>query len=203
MYAPISSLDELLTHYGDTLPMTWAKETPVINDAYRKLIETAPFFALASIGPDGMDCSPRGDGPGSVHILDESTVAFADRRGNNRLDTLRNIVADPRVALLFLIPGWNECLRINGKAMVTADDALRGQFTFKEKVPATVVVVKIETMYFQCARAIKRAGLWDPGSQVNPANLPKAGELVKSVVDTFDAAAYDAGLQERQAKTLY
>lgn len=203
MNSRITTIADLESHYGEALATTWAKETPVINEAYRRLIEAAPFFALSSIGPDGMDCSPRGDGPGCVHILNERTIAFADRRGNNRLDTLRNIVQDPRVALLFLIPGWNEALRINGRAYVTADEDLRQRFEMKGKLPATIVVIEIDTMYFQCARAIKRARLWDAEAKQNPADLPRAGELVKSVINEFDAEAYDGGLQERQAKTLY
>ena len=181
------------------------KETPVINDEYRKLIEACPFLAIASIGGTngGMDCSPRGDGPGSIRILDENTVVFADRRGNNRLDTLRNIVADPRVALLFLIPGWHECLRINGRATISTDPDLLAGFEVKGKLPVTAVVVQIDTMYFQCARAIKRAGLWEETAKVDPKTLPTAGRLVQSAMDEFDGATYDAGLQERQAKTMY
>ena len=161
------------------------------------------FFAIASIGPDGMDCSPRGDGPGFVRILDESTVAFPDRRGNNRLDTLRNIVVDPRVALLFLIPGLNETLRINGTAHLSTDSDLLNSFVVKGRRPVTAVIVKIDTMYFQCARALKRAGLWDVSAQVDPKTLPSAGQLVQSVMQEFDSADYDAKLQDRQAKTLY
>ncbi|MEO0546001.1 MAG: MSMEG_1061 family FMN-dependent PPOX-type flavoprotein [Pseudomonadota bacterium] len=199
----IDDLEALYPGIASISKATWAKETPVVNDAYRKLIERAPFFAIASIGPDGMDCSPRGDGPGSVHILKERRLAFPDRRGNNRLDTLRNIVSDPRVALLFLIPGWEECLRVNGQAYVTADNTLRERFSFKGMLPASVVVVDIDTMYFQCARAIKRAGLWDEASKQDRATLPTAGELVKSVIQDFEADAYDGALQERQSKTLY
>ena len=122
---------------------------------------------------------------------------------NNRLDTLRNIVGDPRVALLFLIPGWNETLRINGRAHLTTDPGLLEAFVEKGKLPVSAVVVRIDTMYFQCARALKRAAFWDDASQVDPANLPTAGKLVKSVMQSFDATGYDAALQERQAKTLY
>ena len=150
-----------------------------------------------------MDCSPRGDGPGCVKIIDETTVAFPDRRGNNRLDTLRNIIVDPRVALLFLIPGWNECLRINGRATISTDPALLDEFIFKGKRPVTAVIIKIDAMYFQCARAIKRAGLWSEEAKVDPKTLPTAGRLVKSVMQEFDAETYDGALQERQAKTLY
>ena len=202
----ISSIADLEAHYpgiSSMSPATTEKETATINEPYRRLIENASFFAIASIGKEGMDCSPRGDGPGCVHILDNNTIAFADRRGNNRLDTLRNIVSDPRVALLFLIPGWNECLRINGRAFVTDDDTQRRAFEFNGKLPATVVVVEIDTMYFQCARAIKRAGLWEVESRVDRKTLPSAGELVKSTMPEFDTEQYDGALQERQEKSLY
>ncbi|MDD9911050.1 MAG: pyridoxamine 5'-phosphate oxidase family protein [Ahrensia sp.] len=202
----ITSIADLEAHYpgvNSIAPATMLKETATITQPYRRLIEAAPFFAVASIGPEGMDCSPRGDGPGTVRILDEHRIAFPDRRGNNRLDTLRNIVGDPRVALLFLIPGWNECLRINGSAMITTEPELLESFAVNSKRPATVVLVTIQTMYFQCARAIKRARLWEPDAQLEPAALPTAGELVKSAMADFDAETYDAQLQDRQAKTLY
>lgn len=150
-----------------------------------------------------MDCSPRGDGPGFVRILDPKTIAVPDRRGNNRLDTLRNIVREPRVALLFFIPGWNECLRINGTAIVTVDADLLGTMEIDGKRPASAIVVTIETMYFQCARAIKRADLWNPERRVAPGDVPSAGDLLKSAMEDFDAAGYDAGLQARQAKSHY
>ena len=202
----VNSIEELEALYpGPPAEASIRKETQRINEEYRQLIEAAPFFAIASIGgtKGGMDCSPRGDGPGSIRILDENTVAFADRRGNNRLDTLRNIVADPRVALLFLIPGWHECLRINGRATISTDPDLLAGFEVKGRLPVTAVVVQIDTMYFQCARAIKRAGLWEDAARVDPKTLPTAGRLVQSVMDEFDGATYDAGLQERQAKTMY
>ena len=202
----VNSIEELEALYpGPPAEASIRKETQRINEEYRQLIETAPFFAIASIGggDGGMDCSPRGDGPGSIRILDENTIAFADRRGNNRLDTLRNIVADPRVALLFLIPGWHECLRINGRATIFTDPDLLAGFEVKGRLPITAVVVQIDTMYFQCARAIKRAGLWEEAAKIDPKTLPTAGRLVQSVMDDFDGATYDAGLQERQAKTMY
>jgi len=191
---------------GPIAPAATRKETSVINEEYRQLIEAAPFFAIASIGDGptaGMDCSPRGDGSGFVRIMDDKTIAFADRRGNNRLDTLRNIVADPRVALLFLIPGWNECLRINGTAIITTEPNLLQSFEVSGKLPVTAVLVSIDTMYFQCARALKRAGLWEEGSKIDPKTLPGAGRLVKSTMQEFDAESYDNALQDRQNKTLY
>ncbi|NKB53809.1 MAG: pyridoxamine 5'-phosphate oxidase family protein [Rhizobiaceae bacterium] len=204
----VESIEQLEALYpGKVAEASWRKETAQITPEYRQLIEAAPFFAIASIGGGGegggMDCSPRGDGPGCVKILDPKSVAFADRRGNNRLDTLRNIVQDPRVALLFLIPGWNECLRINGRASITTDPELLDGFAVADKRPVTAVVVNITTMYFQCARAIKRAALWDEASKVDPKSLPTAGRLVKSAMQDFDAESYDAALQERQAKTMY
>ena len=200
----IETIEELEKLYPNKpVEMSVRKETPVINAAYRRLIEACPFLAVASIGAEGMDCSPRGDGPGFIKIIDDSTVAIPDRRGNNRLDTLRNIVADERVALLMLIPGWNETLRINGRAHISAEPELLASMEMQGKVPTSAIVVEIDTMYFQCARALKRAKLWDPETRLGPDDLPKAGELVQSVVREFDGAEYDGALQERQAKTLY
>src|SRR5262249_10523276 len=137
------------------------KEVQRLTPEYRRWIEAAPFLALATIGPAGLDCSPRGDPAGELlHILDSKTLVIPDRRGNNRLDTLRNIVADPRVALLFLIPGADETLRVNGRAVISTDPALITRFTRNGKPPATVLIVTIESVYFQCARALKRAQLW-------------------------------------------
>lgn len=199
----IEQLEACYPGIAEIAPATRNKETPTINSEYRRLIEAAPFFAISSIGNEGMDCSPRGDGPGCVQILDSKTVAFADRRGNNRLDTLRNIIVDPRVSMLFLVPGWNEALRINGQAHVSADPTLLAQFEVNNKLPATAVVVKIDTMYFQCARAIKRAQLWAPDSWADTQSLPTAGQLVKSTLPEFNASEYDRALQERQARTMY
>ena len=180
------------------------KETKLINDQYRRLIEARALLRLLQASAKKEWIARLAEMvPVAFHILDSKTIAFADRRGNNRLDTLRNIVSDPHVALLFLIPGWNECLRINGRAFVTDDETLCRAFEFKRKLPATVVVVEIDTMYFQCARAIKRAGLWEAGSLVDRKNLPSTGELVKSTMPEFDAEEYDIGLQERQAKSMY
>ena len=199
----IPSIEALERLYAAPLETSLAKETPVINAMYRRLIEASPFLTIASIGPEGMDCSPRGDGPGFVRILDERTIAIPDRRGNNRLDTLRNIVRDERVALLFLIPGLNETLRLNGRAHLTTEPGLLAEFSVNGKPPVSAIVVEIDTLYFQCARALKRAKLWDASAQADPRSLPSAGELARSAMPDFDAEAYDAALPERQAKTLY
>lgn len=199
----VESIEALEILYAQPSVAAIGKETAEINDAYRKLIEAAPFVAIASIGSGGMDCSPRGDAPSFVRILDKQTIAIPDRRGNNRLDTLRNIVQDPCVALLFLIPGLNETLRVNGQAYISTDPELLKHFEIKEKMPVTAIVVKIESLYFQCARALNRSRLWEVEAQVDPQDLPSAGMLVQSVLSDFDGEAYDAELPERQAKTLY
>lgn len=199
----IESIEELEALYTAPLPHSRNKETPVMNAAYRRLFEACPFATLATVGPDGMDCSPRGDGPGFIRILDDRTLAIPDRRGNNRLDTLRNIVLDGRIALLCMIPGWNETFRVNGSAHVSTDPDLLASMTIAGKAPVSAIVIRIETMYFQCARAVKRAALWDGESRIDPKTLPTAGELSRSVISDFDAPTYDAELQDRQARTLY
>ncbi|MEM8597190.1 MAG: MSMEG_1061 family FMN-dependent PPOX-type flavoprotein [Pseudomonadota bacterium] len=196
--ADIPALEAL---YGAVHPRSHIKETPGLTPAYRAWIEAAPFFAIATSGPGGLDCSPRGDLPGQVFAVeDPETLLIPDRRGNNRLDTLRNIVADPRLALLFLVPGVPECVRINGRGTVTTDPALLERFAVQGNLPATVLRVAIDSVYFQCARAIIRAKLWEPATA--PA-VPTAGAMTKDAAADFDAATYDAELRERQGRTLY
>ncbi len=201
----VASIDELETIYP-TPPVanSISKVLDHINDDYRRFIEASPFFALATIGPEGMDCSPRGDAGSAVAIVDERTVHIPDRRGNNRLDSLRNIVVDGRVALLFLVPGVDECLRINGTATLQTGHELLSRYEVGGNQPRTVIVVTVDSVYFQCARAIKRSELWNPDRHVDRANVPSAGQMTKAASSGFfDAETYDAELAERQAKTLY
>lgn len=200
----ITSLEALDRLYGEPVPAAVVKEIDHISDHYRPFIEKSPFVVVATVGPEGLDCSPRGDPAGQLmRVLDEKTIAIPDRRGNNRLDTLRNIVADPRVGLLFLLPGINETLRINGRARLTTDEALRASFAIDGKSPVTVVVVSIEAVYFQCARALMRSALWDGSKQVARGDVPTAGEMTRAADKTFDAATYDAALLPRQKASLY
>jgi len=200
----IKTLDALSDLYGPVNPNSLAKETPHLTPEYQKWIEAAPFFALASIGPGGLDCTPRGDAKGQVFkVLDNKTLAVPDRRGNNRLDTLKNIIADSRVALLFLVPGINEALRIVGNAHITTNPEVLELFTVQNKLPVSAIIVDIETVYFQCARAMKRAQLWDIPSQISRNEVPTAGQMSKGAQPDFDADAYDGDLQARQARTLY
>ena len=138
-----------------------------------------------------------------MRILDDRTLAIPDRRGNNRLDTLRNIVENPRVGLLFLIPGMNETLRVNGQAVLSVEPNLLQSFAVDGCVPATVMIVSIEAVYFQCARALIRSQLWSPEARVDRSQLPTAGQMTKSMMEDFDAKSYDAVLAERQKATLY
>ncbi|CAG0907780.1 unnamed protein product, partial [Cyprideis torosa] len=179
------------------------KETTLINGEYRRLIEVAPFVAIASAGPEGLDCSPRGDLGAVATVPNERTVVIADWRGNNRLDTLRNIVRDGRVGLLFLIPGIRETLRVNGNAVVSVDPDLLARMARDGKAPNSAIVVAVEAVYFQCARALTRSRLWDASLHRSPSDLPTAGQLIRSVDDGFDAESYDTELKERQRRTLY
>lgn len=200
----VTSLASLEALYGEVNPNSIAKETARLTPEYRRWIELAPFFAVATCGPGGLDCSPRGDAAAQlIRIVDERTLLFPDRRGNNRIDTLRNIVADPRIGLLFLIPGINETLRVNGRAEISAEPALLESFVVDGKAPATVVRVFIDAVYFQCARALVRSRLWQAGAQLPREAVPSAGRMTRGAKPEFDAESYDAELDERHRRTLY
>lgn len=198
----IDTLDALHALYGTPGPASLRKEVPALTAEYRAMIDAAPFCALATIGPEGLDCSPRGDRPGElVRVLDDRTLAMPDRRGNDRIDSLRNIVRNPLVALLFLIPGHGNALRVNGRARITADAALRGTFVVEGKAPRSVAVISIDTVYFQCARAILRAGLWN--TDYRPA-LPTNGAILATITaGAVGGAAYDAAWPERAKATMW
>lgn len=200
----VTSLEELESLYGPVNPVALQKEISSLNDTYLKWIEKAPFFAIGTSGPNGLDVSPRGDQLGQVfRVLDRKTIVIPDRRGNNRLDTLKNIILDPKVALLFLIPGINECVRINGRASISKEPELLRQFDLKGKLPATVMIIDIETAYFQCARSLIRSDVWNPEKFCTKDDVPTAGQMAKSAVSDFDGDAYDKALPQRQKETLY
>ena len=162
----------------------------------------SPFTVLATSGPGGLDASPRGDPAGFAVVHDERTLLLPERRGNNRIDSLRNIVADPRVGLLFLIPGVGETLRVNGRARISVDPALLERMAMQGKPPQCVLVVAVETVFFQCARAITRSALWSGASPSG--GVPTAGEMLQALTDAaIDGAQYDRELPARQQKTLY
>jgi len=200
----ITTEAELDERYGQPVPAAVAKEVPVVNDDYRRFIEASPFVLLATAGPEGLDCSPRGDRGGVVRVHDERTLMLPDRRGNNRVDSLRNIVRDPRVGLLFLVPGVGETLRVNGRAVLCTDDALRAGFAVDGKLPSCVIVVDVEAVYIQCPKALVRSGLWDPDGYVERSTLPSMGEILQHITEGgFDGAAFDAAYPERLRTTIY
>jgi uncharacterized protein len=200
----VTSVEQLERLYGQPYGPSIAKETDRITAHYRAFIETAPFFALASSGPDGLDCSPRGDAPGFVRVHDEKTLLIPDRLGNNRIDSLRNILHDPRVALLFLIPGCGETIRVNGRAAISTDPALAETFVVNGKLPRAVLVVSIDRIFYQCAKAIVRSKLWDASRHVDRRTLPSAGTILAEITaGKLGGAEHDRAAPERLKATLY
>lgn len=180
------------------------KVAPLMTPQYRRLVEASPFAALATIGPEGIDCSPRGDQPGFVRIHDDKTLMMPDRRGNNRIDSLRNIVRDPRCAFLFLLPGSGTTFRANGRAHVSIDPDLLASFEHEGKAPRSVIVLDIDELYFQCARAIIRSELWNPARHIDPATLPTPGEMLAAMTDNqVGGDAYDQAWPERARQTMW
>ncbi|SMF68130.1 hypothetical protein SAMN02982989_3649 [Xaviernesmea oryzae] len=199
----ISSVEELKAIYDGVSEASLAKVTRVLTPEYRQMIEASPFVALATVGPEGLDCSPRGDLGGAVRIQDEATLLLPDWRGNNRIDSLLNIVHDPRVALMFLVPGSNTAMRINGQAVVSVEPALLESFEMDGRHPRSVTVITINEVYFQCARALMRADLWNPEHFVDPKSLPTPGTLLKAAKADFDKETYDREWPERAARTMW
>jgi PPOX class probable FMN-dependent enzyme len=180
------------------------KEVAYITPQYRAFIEVSPFVLLATSGPEGLDCSPRGDVPGFVRVRDVKTLLLPDRRGNNRADSLRNIVRDPRAGLLFLIPGSGNTLRVNGRACVSIDPDLLASFSMESKAPRSVIVLQVEAIYFQCARAIVRSDLWNSAKHVDPRSLPTAGEILAVLSNSrLDGDEYDRAWPERARQSLW
>jgi uncharacterized protein len=200
----VTSIEALERLYGPPFGPSIAKETDRITKHYRAFIEAAPFFALASGGPHGLDCSPRGDAPGFVRVADERTLLIPDRRGNNRIDTLRNILHDPRVALLFLIPGCGETIRVNGRAEISTDPALIESFLVDGKAPRTVIVVSVDRIFYQCAKAIVRSKLWDASRHIDRKDLPSAGTILADLTQgQVGGPEHDRAAPERLKTTLY
>ena len=202
--ATITTLEALHALSGEPAPPALVKEVDRITPHYRAFIEASPFAALATGGPEGLDCTPRGDLPGFVRVHDDKTLMLPDRRGNNRVDSLRNIVRDPRVALLFLIPGSGNTLRVNGRAHIATDPALLASFAIDGKAPRSVIVIGVEAVYFQCARAIIRSELWNPDKFVAAASLPSAGQILAALSeDRVGGEQYDREWGPRAQKTLW
>jgi PPOX class probable FMN-dependent enzyme len=200
----IETIEQLEAIYGQPGEAATIKVAYRITPSYRALIENSPFAVLATCGEEGLDCSPRGDLPGFVRVDDERTLIIPDRRGNNRIDSLRNLIRDPRAALLFLIPGSGTTLRVNGRALVSADPDVLESFRVENKTPRSVIVMTVEEIYFQCARAIIRSHLWDPDRRVDPKSLPTPGQILADMSkDRVGGEDYDRTWLERARQTMW
>lgn len=200
----ITSLDALSKVYGESPAGALKKEIDHISDEYRSFIEAAPFVVVATVGPEGLDCSPRGDPAGFVRVVDSHTVMIPDRRGNNRVDSLSNIVHDPRISLLFLIPGVGETIRINGTAQISVDPELCASFAMQGKNPSSVIVITLGSIYYQCPKALVRSKLWDAESIVPRDKLPTAGSILDAITEgEIDGGDYDRAYPQRIKDTIY
>jgi len=192
------------TVYGTPNPRSVLKEIDHLNADYRAFVEASPFIVLSSVGEQGTDASPKGDAPGFVRILDERTLVIPDRPGNNRIDNLRNIVEDGRVSVLFIVPGAGETLRVNGTATISTDPELLAASAVQGKLPRSVIIVNVQSVYFHCSKAVVRSKLWERGAQETKPALPTAGKILQHISGgTFDGEAYDRELPERLKTTLY
>ncbi len=200
----VRTVAELEALYDAPVATSVTKEIDHLTELHRAYIEASPFVIVATSGPGGVDCSPRGDPPGFVRVVDERTLLMPDRRGNNRLDSLRNLIVDPRIGLLFLVPGIGVTMRVNGTAEITTDLQLRESFTFDGKSPTTVIVVTAASVYTQCPKALIRSHLWDPSLHRQPSELPSVGEILEAITSgAFDGKAHDAAYPERVRQTIY
>lgn len=205
--AVIRTIEALERIYGDLQAVgeaSTAKVADHVTPEYRRIIEAAPFLALATVGPEGLDCSPRGD-RGAVVVVDgPRRLLLPDRRGNNRIDSLRNVVRDPRVALMFLVPGSGNALRVNGEAHLEDDPALLESLAVDGRAPRSVMVIGVREVYFQCARAIIRAGLWQPERHIDPATLPSPGRILAGMSEgRVGGEAYDHEWPERARRSMW
>jgi uncharacterized protein len=199
----ITTMAELEAHYAPVNPTAILKEINHVNAHYAKFIEAAPFVILSTSGPEGLDCSPRGDPAGFVRVQDPRTLLIPDRKGNNRVDSLRNILRDPRIALLFMIPGIGNTMRVNGRARISIDKALCESFAMRGNPASAVIVVTVESAYPQCQKALVRSKLWDEASRVPRDTLPSIGEMMQAIDPDFDATSYEAAYPARMAQTIY
>lgn len=200
----LTTLEALEARYAEPGAASLAKEVDYLHPHYRAFVEASPFCLLSTVAGGQAECSPRGDAPGFVQVLDERTLLLPDRRGNNRIDSLRNIIADPRVGLLFLVPGVDETLRVAGTAQISVDPALIARCEVDGKAPATVLVIAIRSVFFQCARALVRSRLWSPQAQIPRSALPSNGTILADLSrGGIDGHAYDEAQPERLRGTLY
>ena len=200
----IRDLAALEALYGTVNEVSALKEITYLHPHYAAFVKASPFAVLATTGPHGVDVSPRGDAPGFIEIVDDRTLLLADRRGNNRIDSLKNVLVSPYVALLFMVPGVGETLRVNGTAEISVDPDLLARFAVGDKPPRSMLVIHIESVFFQCSRALIRSELWNPERHLPRSALPSTGQILAAVThDRIDGESYDRELPPRLKATLY
>lgn len=200
----ISDLAALESLFGEVAEASIRKEVPYLHPIYRRWIDASPFAVLATVGPSGLDASPRGDPAPLVKVQDERTILLPERRGNNRIDSLRNILCDPRVGLLFFIPGAGETLRVNGRARISVAPELLASLAMDGTPPRCAIEIAVDAVYFQCARAMQRSTLWGRACAGVPEGVPTAGAMLAALTQSaIDGAKYDRELPERQRTSLY
>lgn len=199
----VTDIGALEAVYGQASEAALIKVSDRITNHYQRLIQASPFVAMATSGPDGLDCSPRGDSDQAVFIQDKKTHLLPDRKGNNRMDSLRNIVRNPEIALLFLIPGCNTTLRVNGTAVISIDADLLAQHAMQAKAPRSVIILSIREIYFQCARALMRADLWNPEGFRSLNDLPTPGDIMQELKNDFDGTYYDKEWPNRAQESMW
>ena len=189
----LTDIEALEALYGPAMEAAITKVTQRVTPLYHRWIEASRFLILSTVGPEGTDATPRGDDGPVVRIMDDNTIWLPDWRGNNRIDNLRNIVRDGRVSLMFMVPGANNVVRVNGTAVVSDDPQVTATFEQRGKHPKTVIVIHVGEVYFQCAKALLRSGLW---TRNDSDGLPSAGDFLKAIHEGFDGESYDAGYAE-------
>ncbi|MCE2483604.1 MAG: pyridoxamine 5'-phosphate oxidase family protein [Alphaproteobacteria bacterium] len=195
----VASEAQLRERYDTPKDMILKLKLARLDEHARRFISLSPFLVLATRG----DASPKGDAPGFVRVVDDATLLIPDRAGNNKLDTLRNILDDPAVGMIFLIPGFNETLRVNGRARVTMDPDPLAPLAVDGKAPKSGIVVDVEEVYLHCGKALLRARLWDPEARTDRAAMPTMGRMVADQIAGLDADEIETGYQEALKTSLY
>jgi PPOX class probable FMN-dependent enzyme len=202
--ASVTAVDELAALYARPSARVLSKEIDHVDAVGRAFIAASPFLVLATGSSQGLDCSPKGDKPGFVQVEDDGrTLLIPDRRGNNRIDSIKNMLEDPRVALIFLVPGANETYRVNGRARVSVDPVLKRRLGVDGKEPTTVIVVTVEQAFQHCPKALVRSNLWKAGTGDRPEGVPTLGDFAAARTPGTDSSAYDADYARRMPSELY
>ena len=200
----IENQQELRAHYGEVSYRARLKQLPKLETHTRRFISLSPFCVLSTSSSRGTDASPRGDAPGFVQVVDDNTLAIPDRPGNNRVDSFQNILENPNVGLLFLVPGINETLRVNGRARITTDPAVLAQHAAHGKLPRSVMFIEVEEVFLHCAKALMRSKLWDPGLHVDRKDFPSMGQcLAEQIGQGLDPKKVEEEVFEGYRENLY